>query len=115
DIRLAQSNAAVALMESRLDAVFITVPRTHDVGFGRVVFLAADRLVGGDRLDHSLHDASLANRPGAMGAAVVPGKKFAIDLEDSDFLLAAVDHLAVAVRVIGHFPRRKFGHLSLPV
>ena len=34
-----------------------------------------------------------------MGAAVVPGKEFAIDLEDADFRFAALDDLAVAVHI----------------
>jgi hypothetical protein len=67
-----------------LDDVFIAVPGTHDVGFGSVVFLGAHRPVVRNRLNHALHDPSLADRPAAMGAAVMPGKKFAIDLEDAD-------------------------------
>jgi hypothetical protein len=50
-----------------------------------------------------------------MGAAIVPRKKFAIDLEDADFRLRAVDDLAITVGVISHFSSRIFRHALLPV
>jgi len=37
-----------------------------------------------DRLNHALHEPALADRPAAVGAAVMPGKKFAIEVEDTD-------------------------------
>ena len=77
-----------------------------------IVFEGAGRAVVGDRLDHALHDAALADRPGAMGAAVVPGEEFVADPEDADLELPAIDDLAVAVGVVAHFSRRIFGHTS---
>src|ERR1700722_13618803 len=102
-------------MTSGLDVVFVAMPRADDVGLSGVVLLGADGSIVRDRLDHPLHDAALANRSGAVRTAIVPRKKFSIDPEDADLRLPAVDDLAVALGVVGHFSRRNFRHASLPI
>src|SRR5581483_4698444 len=104
--------ARAALVGAGLDIEFIAVPGTDEVGLGRIIFQRARGAVACDRLDHALHDAALADRSGAVGTAVVPRKKFAIDLEDADLELAAYDHLAVAIGVIGHLAREIVRHAS---
>src|SRR5262249_14078500 len=112
--RLAQAKARAALVAAGPDVEFVAVPGTDDVGLGAVVFQRARGAVVGDRLDHALHDAALADRPGAMGAAIVPREKFAIEPEDADLELAAFDDLAVAIGVVGDFAREIFRHMALP-
>src|SRR5215468_7787868 len=101
-------------MAAGLDAELVAVPGADDIGLGRIVFERARGAVIGDGLDHALHDAALADRPGAMGATVVPGKELAIDPEDTDLELSAIDDLAVAVGVVGHFACEIFRHPALP-
>jgi hypothetical protein len=73
-----------ALVQSGFDAVFVSMPWAYNVGLGWVVLLRTDGAILRDRLNHALHDASLADRSGAMRTAIVPCKKFAIDLENTD-------------------------------
>src|ERR1700761_3078307 len=102
-------------MRAGLDAVFVAVPRTNDIDLGVVIGLRTYRAIFGDRLEHPLHDAALADRSGAMRATIMPGVEFAIEPEDSDFEVAADDDLAVAVDIIRDFSGVVFGHASSPV
>src|SRR5690348_916434 len=49
-----------------------------------------------------------------MGAAIVPGKEFVADPEDADLELTAIDHLAVAVGVVGDGPCEILTHFVPP-
>lgn len=87
-------------MRAGLDSVFVTVPRADDVRFGLVVFHGANHPVFSNRFEDALHDSTLADRPRAVCAPVVPSVKRAVDLEDP-YLIAADDDLSIAVRIVG--------------
>src|SRR5262249_39020274 len=97
-------------MRAGLDAVFVAVPRTDDIELGVVIGLRANRAVFRDRLEHSFHDAALADRSGAMRATIMPGVKLAIEPEDANFELAADNNLAIAVDIVRDFSSIVFGH-----
>ena len=110
---LAQPELAAALMKSGLDAEFVAVPGADDVAVSLVIFLRPRGLVARDRLEHALHDAALADRAGAMRAAVMPSIEFVADAEHPDFLVPAHDHLAIAVGIVVDVARHVLGHRPL--
>src|SRR6185437_14385244 len=115
ELRLAQPEFCAALVVAGPDAELVAVPGTDDLALGLIIGLRAHGLVGGRGLQHALHNAALADRAGAVGAAVVPAKEFVADAKHADFELAAFHHLAIAVSVIGDLARHVFRHRRLPV
>src|SRR5262249_27588243 len=106
--------AAEALVAAGPDAELEAVPGADDVGLDGIIFEGAGSAVVGHRLGDPLHDAALADRPGAMGAAVMPREELVADPEHADLKLSAIDNLAIAVGVVDHLACGIFGHASLP-
>src|SRR5215208_6824946 len=62
ELGLAQFDLVVALVGAGLEVELVAVPRADDVGDILVVGERADRTIAGDRLQHPLVDAALADR-----------------------------------------------------
>src|ERR1700687_5113586 len=102
----AQAVGRAAGMAAGLQAEFVAVPGTHDVGLVLVELQHPRALLTVDRLDDPLVDAPLADRTLPMGALIVPGHELAIDLEHADLGAVAGHHLAAAFGELLDLPDR---------
>src|SRR5258706_601650 len=66
ELHLAQFDLVVALVDAGLEVELVAMPRADNVGDVLVVSERPDRAVAGDRLQHALVDAALADRARTM-------------------------------------------------
>src|SRR5882724_10078844 len=111
ELGAAQRVGRAARMAAGLQAEFVTVPGTHDVGLVLVELQHPRALLTIERLDDPLVDAPLADRALPMGALIVPGDELAIDLEHADLDAVAGHHLAAAFAELVGFSDRVRLHL----
>ena len=101
DLRAPQGEAVAARLAAGAQVELPAVPGADDIPVDGVVLQGARLAACVHRLAHPAKDAALTDRPAAMGALIVPGDEFAIDVEDADFGAVAGNDPAVAVDVFG--------------